>query len=204
MHATDSVVFIVDDEEPVRRALKSLMESSGLTAVTCESADAFLRMYSNKQSGCVILDVRMPDMDGMELQSYLIKNRIFIPVILLTGHGDVPMAVEAMVNGAFYFMQKPADVDLLVDKVTEAVELDLQRQRDAAERDEVELLRSRLTPRENEVLEQLIQGKPTSVIAAALGSQDSTIRVQRASILRKMKADSVVDLLRMISQSIGS
>ena len=199
MFSTDSTVFIVDDEEPVRRALQSLMESSGHRVTTCASASEFLDAYHPSQPGCLILDVRMPDMDGTELQTYLVQHRIFLPVILLTGHGDVPMAVTAMVNGAFYFMQKPADVDMLVDKVVEALELDQQRRRDAAEHQEVQRMLTTLTPREREVLDHLVQGKPTAVISTALGSRDSTIRVQRATILKKMQADSVVDLLRMMS-----
>lgn len=192
-------VFIVDDEDSVRRALQSLMEASGFSVVTCRSAAEFLDKYDSSQSGCLILDVRMPEMNGIELHSYLVRNRVFIPVIILTGHGDVPMAVSAMDEGAFYFMQKPADVDLLVAKVAEAVEVDCQRRREFAERTEIEQLYSTLTAREQEVLNLLVQGKQTSSVATALGTRESTIRVQRAAILKKMRADSVIDLMRMMS-----
>lgn len=195
MHS--GTVFVVDDEDAIRRSLASLFEASGFETVTCDSAAEFLEKYSNDSPGCVILDVRMPGMDGLELQSYLIQHKIFLPVIVLTGHGDVPMAVKAMIGGAFYFMQKPADIDLLVDKVTEAVELNAQQQMHSSECGEIRENLAKLTDRESQVLAQLVQGKPTSSIASALGIRDSTIRVQRAAILRKMQADSVVDLLRM-------
>lgn len=193
----EPVVFIVDDEEPVRSGLESMLSARGFNVRTFAHAASFLEDYDSSRPGCAILDIRMPGMNGLELQQYLLRNRILLPVIILTGHGDVPMAVEAMESGAVSFLEKPASPDVLIAKVELAFERDTESRRTLLERDEVIRNLQTLTLREREVMELLIQGKSSRGVASALGTTESTVRVQRASIRRKMKADSTTDLLRM-------
>ena len=193
----EPVVFVVDDEEPVRSGLESMLTTRGFKVRTCKNSKAFLQAYDPGQPGCAILDIRMPGMNGLELQQYLLQNRILLPVIILTGHGDVPMAVEAMESGAVSFLEKPAAPDVLIAKVRQGIERDAETRRNLMERDEVVEHLNTLTPREREVAELLIQGKSARAVAAVLGTSESTVRVQRANIRRKMQAESTTDLLRM-------
>lgn len=192
------VVFVVDDEASIRKALKSMLEAAGYEVQTFARASEFLAGYVPSQPGCLVLDVRMPGMDGLELQRYLTEHHIQIPVIILTGHGDVSMAVRSMESGAVSFLEKPADPDALLQKVAAAMERDRGNRKDDAQSAETRSAYNSLTPREREVMELLIEGKKPKTIAQALGITQSTIRVQRATILKKMRADSVTDLLRMM------
>jgi len=199
---SEPTVFVVDDEEALRSGVVSMLAARAFKVRTFENAEAFLEQYDN-QPGCAILDVRMPGMNGLELQQFLLQNRILLPVIILTGHGDVPMAVEAMEFGAVSFLEKPAASETLIEKVRLALERDAESRRNVMERDEVIRNLKTLTPREREVLELLIQGKSSRAVAAARGTTESTVRVQRASIRRKMQADSTTDLLRMVLLANG-
>lgn len=191
-------VFVVDDEESVRLGLQSMLSTAGFPVEAFPHAEAFLQTYNIERPGCAILDVRMPGMDGMQLQKYLLDHRILLPVIMLSGHGDVPMAVEAMENGAITFLQKPALPDVLIERVRSALQQDTESRRKVNESQDVQRNYDSLTPREKEVLEHLIQGKSTDAVSRALGTSETTIRVQRSSIRKKMHADTTTDLLRMM------
>ncbi|MBM79734.1 MAG: DNA-binding response regulator [Planctomycetaceae bacterium] len=194
-----ATVYVVDNESSVRKALRSLFEAKGFEVADFSRPADFLDAYDPQQHGCLILDVRMPGMNGLELQQYLIEHRILIPVILLTGHGDVPMAVSAMESGAISFLEKPANPELLLQKVDQALQRDRQLRSTTLERSEILANMETLTPREVEVMRLLADGKTAKTVAKALNITQSTVRVQRAKILKKMKADSPSDILRMMS-----
>lgn len=190
-------VFVVDDEEPIRRGLQSMLEAAGFLVQIFESADQFLLSYDPRCPGCAILDIRMPGMNGLELQDYMSETAISLPVIVLTGHGDISMAVRAMESGAVTFLEKPARPDVLIEKVKSALSQDATNRLNHGERDEVYARWQELTVREQQILGLIADGKVPKTIAYALGTKESTVRVQRATIRKKMKADSATDLVRM-------
>jgi len=190
-------VFIVDDDEAVRNSLRMLARSVGLTATPFSSAQEFLQHYDPVAPGCLVLDVRMPGMSGIELQQQLNLRGAVIPVIFITGHGDVPMAVEAMQQGAFDFLQKPFRDQDLIDRLQRALEKDRATRAELAQRDRLRERRDSLTPREREVLELLIQGRPNKVMAADLGLSQRTVEIHRARVMEKMGAGSLAQLVRM-------
>jgi len=194
---TSETVFIVDDDESIRDSLTWLLEAVELEVKTFDSAEAFLEQHRGDTVGCLILDVRMSGMSGLELLNKLIQQECALPVIILTGHGDVPMAVRAMSDGAFYFVQKPVNGPELLTKVREA----LERSRKLLPRkQETEALRGRystLTQREREVMGMIISGTANKVIAAELGIVERTVEVHRHRVMEKMKARSVADLVQM-------
>ena len=191
-------VFIVDDDEAVRSSLKLLLKSVGRAVVDYPSAVDFLTAYKFEKPGCLVLDIRMPGMSGLELQEQLNQRGAIVPVIFISGHADVPMAVEAVQHGAFDFLQKPFRDQDLLDRVQAAIE------RDAANRKqlhELETLRHRLaslTAREREVLALVTQGKANKVMAGDLGVSQRTIEIHRARVMEKMEAHSLAQLVRMM------
>jgi two-component system response regulator FixJ len=192
------VVFIVDDDAAVRSSLRLLIKSVGLVPTVLESAHEFLDKYDPAQPGCLVLDVRMPQMSGLELQEQLNQQGAIIPVIFITGHGDVSMAVEAMQAGAFDFLQKPFRDQDLIDRIQRALEKDRSNRTVLAGHD---LLRQRLeslTPREREVLEMVTSGKPNKIMAADMGVSQRTVEIHRARVMEKMGAASVAHLVRMV------
>ena len=191
-------VFIVDDDEAVRNSLRLLVKSVGLSAVTANSAQEFLATYDPVDPGCLILDVRMPGMSGIELQQQLNLRGAVIPVIFITGHGDIPMAVEAMQQGAFDFLQKPFRDQDLIDRVQRALEKDRANRAELLERARIRERRDSLTPREREVLELVASGKPNKVMAADLGLSQRTVEIHRARVMEKMGASSLAQLVRMV------
>jgi len=191
-------VFIVDDDEAVRNSLRLLVKSVGLSAVTANSAQEFLATYVPADPGCLILDVRMPGMSGIELQQQLNLRGAVIPVIFITGHGDIPMAVEAMQQGAFDFLQKPFRDQDLIDRVQRALEKDHANRAELLERAGIRERRDSLTPREREVLELVASGKPNKVMAADLGLSQRTVEIHRARVMEKMGASSLAQLVRMV------
>ncbi len=191
-------VFIVDDDEAVRNSLRLLVKSVGLSAVTANSAQEFLATYDAADPGCLILDVRMPGMSGIELQQQLNLRGAVIPVIFITGHGDIPMAVEAMQQGAFDFLQKPFRDQDLIDRVQRALEKDRANRGELLERAGIRKRRDSLTPREREVLELVASGKPNKVMAADLGLSQRTVEIHRARVMEKMGASSLAQLVRMV------
>jgi FixJ family two-component response regulator len=193
-----SVVFIVDDDEAVRNSLRLLVKSVGLAALALPSAPDFLATYNPQQPGCLVLDVRMPGMSGLELQQQLNLRGAVIPVIFITGHGDIPMAVEAMQQGAFDFLQKPFRDQDLIERIQRALERDRTSRADLGQRDRIRERRDSLTPREREVLTLVTSGKANKVMAADLGLSQRTIEIHRARVMEKMGASSVAQLVRMM------
>jgi two-component system, LuxR family, response regulator FixJ len=190
-------VFVVDDDEPVRHALKMLIESAGMKVETFASADEFLAEYDRRRPGCLVLDVRMPGMSGLNLQDKLLSERISIPVIMITGHGDVAMAVGAVKKGAVDFLQKPFDDEVLLQRVRQAMQLDAERREDQARSNAFQARLDRLTPREQEVLDLLLAGKGNKEIAFELGLSRKTIDIHRAHVMMKLGVDSLLDVARM-------
>jgi FixJ family two-component response regulator len=191
-------VFVVDDDEGVRNSLRFLLKSVGIATRTLDSARDFLDAYKPSQPGCLVLDVRMPGMSGLELQHELNLRGAVIPVIFITGHGDIPMAVEAMQQGAFDFLQKPFRDQDLIDRIQRALERDA---RNRAALDEHARIRERLdslTHRESEVLALMTRGKPNKIMAAELGVSQRTVEIHRARVMEKSGATSLAQLVRMV------
>ncbi len=191
-------VFVVDDDEAVRNSLRLLLKSVGLAATALPSAQDFLSRYDAQQPGCLILDVRMPGMSGLELQEQLNRRGAMIPVIFITGHGDIPMAVEAMQQGAFDFLQKPFRDQDLIDRIQRALEKDKANRAEVSQRARIREHFELLTPREREVLDLVASGKPNKVMAADLGVSQRTVEIHRARVMEKMHASSLAQLVRMV------
>lgn len=196
--ADKPTVFIVDDDEPVRDSLKMLMRSVGLSAETFSGAAEFLEAYDPDRSGCLVLDIRMPGMSGMELQEKLNEIHAILPIIFITGHGDVPMAVKAIQYGAADFIQKPFRDQDLLDRINKAIEQDASNRAQLLETRDIEERLSNLTPREKEVLELIVDGRPNKVIAADLEVSQRTVEIHRARVMDKMRASSLAHLVRMV------
>src|SRR4051794_11065443 len=179
----DRVVHVIDDEESVRTSLAVLLESAGFDAATYGSAEAFLALAPTLSGGCVVTDVRMPGMDGLELQRQLRERGIDLPVIVMTGHGDVPVAVRAMQAGALDFVEKPFDDEALLSSVRSALEQADQTRRAALEAEEIADRLASLTPQERHVLDGLVAGNPNKVIAFDLGISPRTVEVYRARVM---------------------
>ncbi len=194
---TLGVVYVVDDDEAVRDSLQWLLEASAYRVATFDSAEAFLAGFDPKAIACLILDVRMPGMSGLELQDELLARKLNLPIIFITGHGDVPMAVSTMKKGAVDFIEKPFDQTAL----KELVERMLAHAREtaaAAERQRLnEALLARLTPREQQVLERIVAGRLNKQIADDLGISIKTVEAHRANIMDKLRANTVADLMRV-------
>jgi FixJ family two-component response regulator len=191
-------VFIVDDDDGVRSSLRILLKSVGLAATPLSSAQEFLAQYNVSQPGCLLLDIRMPGMSGLELQTELNRRGAMIPVIFITGHGDVPMAVEAMQHGAFDFLQKPFRDQELLDRVQRALARDAENRAAVRQHERIRARLRTLTPREHEVLDLLIQGKQNKMMANDLGLSQRTVEIHRAHVMEKMEAKSVAQLVRMM------
>jgi FixJ family two-component response regulator len=193
------LVYVVDDDKAVRDSLSLLMRSVGLASKSFGSAQAFLDGFESVVPSCLVADVRMPELSGLELQQELIVRQIKIPIVFITGFGDVPMAVDAMKSGAIDFIQKPfRDQDLI-----DAINLALQQDRERRERiDALNMINERLgtlTPRETEVMQKVVQGCANKVIALDLGVSQRTVELHRARVMRKMGVRSVAELVRLSS-----
>jgi two-component system, LuxR family, response regulator FixJ len=194
--STGGIVFVVDDDADVRDSVCALLDSAGFASEPFESALAFLAAYGPSRHGCVISDVRMPDMDGMALQAELVKRGATLPVIVVTGHADVPLAVRALKSGAFDFIEKPFDDELLIASVKRALAqaVSVREQASAAQR--AESLIANLSARERQVLELLVVGRSNKVIAHELDISPRTVEIHRAHVMEKMEARSLSDLVR--------
>jgi len=196
------MVFVVDDDASMREALRSLLRSVGLQVELFASAQEFLLRKRPEAPSCLVLDVRLPGISGLDFQRQLTEANVPIPIIFITGHGDIPMSVRAMKAGAVEFLTKPfRDQDLL-----DAVQLALERDRERRQREaELSILRKRLellTPREREVLPLVVSGLPNKQIAAEIGTSETTVKVHRSQLMRKMNAESLPELVRM-AERIG-
>jgi RNA polymerase sigma factor (sigma-70 family) len=193
----EPTVFVVDDDEAMRSSLKWLIESTGMAVRTFDSADAFLAGYSPDWTGCLLLDVRMPGMSGLELQAYLAQAGYRLPVIIITGHGDVAMAVKAMQAGALDFVEKPFHDEDLLASIHRALAADIEARAQRSQHAEVLARLAELTPREHEVMDLVTAGKSNREIATALGVSTKTVEAHRARVMDKMQAGSLADLVRM-------
>ena len=194
---TKSTVFIVDDDQAIRHAMELLMRSVGLDYEIFHSGDDFLSKHTNDRAGCLVLDIRMPGLGGLELQEMLNNMGSTLPIIFITGHGDVPMAVEAMQKGAVDFIQKPFRDQELLDRIGEALKTDQELRSVREEKADVLTKIEKLTKRERQVLDLVVTGKPNKVIAYELGVSQRTVEIHRARVMEKMLAKSLADLVRM-------
>jgi RNA polymerase sigma factor (sigma-70 family) len=191
-------VFVVDDDEEVRSALKLLFESVGLPVICYPSALDYLDQFDESLPGCLVVDVRMPGMSGLDMQEKLAEYPIHPPVIIITGHGDVPMAVRAVQAGAVNFIEKPFRDQILLDSVHRAIEMDAERRGEASRLFEIREHLDQLTPREREVLDLVIGGMRNKNISEQLGITLSTVEAHRSRVMEKMQADSLSHLMRMM------
>ncbi len=198
--AHNGTVFVVDDDSAMRNSLRWLIESIGMPVEVFASADEFVKRYVPGRAGCLLLDVRMPGMSGLELQEYLNQNQIHIPIIIITGHGDVQMAVRAMKAGADDFIEKPFNDEVLLDAIRNAMQRDREYRDSQAARAEIAARLACLTPREHEVMGMVTEGKSNKEIANLLGVSSKTIEAHRARVMEKMAARSLAELVRMAIQ----
>ena len=192
-----SSVFIVDDDEQVRSALTLLMESVGLKSESFSSAQEYLDQFDATKSGCLILDVRMPGLSGLDLQARLSVEKIHPPIIIITGHGDVPMAVRAVTAGAVDFIEKPFNNQSMLDCVHRAIEQDAKTRGESSRLQDIESRYNELTPREKEVLQSVIEGRRNKIIASEMNISQSTVEAHRSKVMEKMMANTLSDLMRM-------
>ena len=192
------IVFVVDDDESVRTSIRFLLKSVGLDNQAFASAAEFLAAYDPAQPGCLVLDVRMPGMSGLELQDQLNLRGATLPVIFITGHGDIPMAVEAMQHGAHDFLQKPFRDQDLIHRIQQALAKDAKTRAALEEHDRIRSRLETLTPREREVLALMTQGKPNKIMAHELGVSQRTVEIHRARVMEKSGAVSLAQLVRMV------
>ena len=194
---SDDHVFVVDDDADIRDSMRLLLEVAGFKVRSYNSAKHFLA-DDHPKHGCLIADIRMPDMSGLELQIEVTRRHFDLPVIIMTGHGDVPLAVQAMKAGAIDFIEKPFDDDLMLASVRRAMEVGSRARERSAESKAAQDLLSSLTPRERSVLDKLVQGRSNKVVAYELGISPRTVEIHRAHIMSKMEASSLSDLVRVV------
>ena len=192
-----STVYVVDDDDGMRRALSLLLNTVGYKTSAFASPKEFLDKFRPEFPGCLVLDIRMPGMSGLELQQHLNRMGSMLPVIFITGHGDVPMAVQAMKEGAFEFVQKPFRDQDLLDRINHALELDKENRSTLALRADVLQRCESLTPREKQVMDMVVDGAANKVIAIDLGLSERTVEIHRAKVMEKMGARSVAHLVRL-------
>ncbi len=201
MTSDAATVFIVDDDQSVRTALARLMRSAALHAETFASAKEFLERKHPDGPGCMVLDLSMPGSTGLELQQDMAAADIDLPIIFLTGHGNVPSSVKALKSGAVDFLEKPVDDDRLLSAIKDAVEQNVRTRRDRARLSEIQERVARLTRRESQVFRLVVQGKLNKLVAAELGMSEKTVKVHRARVMQKMEADSLAELVRLAERA---
>jgi RNA polymerase sigma factor (sigma-70 family) len=200
----EPVVHVVDDDPNLLKSLRWLLESVSLQVATFESGQDFLTEFDPTQPGCILLDIRMPGMSGLEVIQVLRSRRVAMPVILFTGHGDVPLAVQSMKDGAYDFIEKPCDEQKLLNRINDAIEQDRLIRQETAERDEAVSKVAQLTPREREVMDLIVEGLANKQIAARLGISEKTIEVHRSRAKTKLKANSVAELVKIALRARSS
>ncbi len=197
MSEKNATIFIVDDDEAIRDSLDVLLKTVDLSTTTFSSGDEFLEAYDPGWEGCILLDIRMPGTSGMEVQKRLAESGCSIPIIFITGHGDIPMAVEAMHIGAFDFIQKPFRDQDLLDRIDQALTISDEQEQQSARKKTVQNQFQTLTPREQEVMQFVVHGSANKVIAMDLGVSQRTVEIHRARVMEKMQARSLAELVRM-------
>jgi two-component system response regulator FixJ len=190
-------IYLVEDDDAVRDSLQMVLESVGHRVEAFANADRFMAAYTPDLAGCLVLDIRMPGMNGMELQRKLNELNAILPIIFVTGHGDVPMAVEAMQQGAVDFVQKPYREQQLLDKITQALTLDEKNRNSLLQRQSILQSMQELTPRERDVIKLMVEGKANKVIAIDLEISQRTVEIHRARVMDKLCANSLAHLVRM-------
>lgn len=200
MNTDAALIYLVDDDEAVRDALGMLFKSIGLKFAAYASALEFLERYDPARHACLVADIRMPGLSGLELQQRLNEQRAEIPIIFITGHGDVPMAVSAMKSGAADFIQKPFRDQDLIDRIHKALAVDRERRVARAGDDEIRARIASLTPREAEVMRRVVRGQANKVIAMDLGVSQRTVELHRARVMRKLKMRSLAELVHAVDQ----
>jgi len=193
----EPTVFVVDDDPAMRKSLRWLLQSVGFTVEAFESAEAFLARIDPSLYGCLILDVRMPGMGGLNLQDALAARGVDLPTIVITGYAEVPSAVRAMKAGAIDFLEKPFGDEVLLERVRRALEIERHRRDTRAVRESARVRLGALTARERQVFDELVQGRSNRAISAALGIAEKTVEVHRASVMRKLNATSLTDVIRL-------
>jgi two-component system, LuxR family, response regulator FixJ len=193
----EPTVFVVDDDPAMRASLRWLLESVGLRVSTFATAREFLATYQPPHPGCLVLDVRMPGMSGLDLQAELIARQIRIPVLIITGYAEVPIAVRAMKAGAFDFIEKPFSDQTLLDRIRRAISIDREARRHSEWRDEIRRRYDQLTIREREVMKLVVRGRSNKWIASDLRLSTKTIEAHRSHVMHKMGADSLAELIRL-------
>ncbi|MBK1726869.1 response regulator transcription factor [Halorhodospira neutriphila] len=196
-------VYIVDDDPDVRQATSFLVATAGYATVALEGAEALLTAISAETAGCLVLDVRLPGMDGLQLQRELRRRGVRLPIVFITGHGDIPMAVEAISEGALDFLEKPFGAETLLRRIAEALERDRQRREQQRSAAALEARLAQLTPREHQVMEGILAGKLNKVIGYELGMSTRTVEVHRARLLDKLGARNASELVRMVLTGEG-
>lgn len=191
-------VHVVEDDEAVRDSLAMLLSSEGLEVATFSLATEFLDQWTPATAGCIVLDIRMPGMDGMALQQALNERHSLLPIIFVTGHGDVPLAVDAMRQGAVDFIQKPYREDALLEKIHHAMALDAEQRATLEARQGIRDRLATLTPRENEIMRRMIAGQANKVIAIELEISQRTVEIHRSRVMHKMGTHSLAHLVRMV------
>jgi FixJ family two-component response regulator len=198
------IIYLVDDDDAVRDSLGMLFKSIGLKHEAFSSALDFLQHYDARRHSCLVADIRMPGLSGLELQQRLNEQRAEIPIIFITGHGDVPMAVTAMKSGAADFVQKPFRDQDLIDRINKALARDRERRKERAEQNEIRARIALLTPREKEVMQRVARGQANKVIAMDLGVSQRTVELHRARVMHKLKMRSVAELVTAIDRIGGA
>jgi FixJ family two-component response regulator len=203
MNAGDSIVYVVDDDASSRQSLEFLIRASGYTVRAFSSSKDFLASARPEIPACLVLDVRMPGLTGLELQGELAKRGVRLPIIFITGHGDIPMSVQAMKAGAMEFLTKPFREDNMLRAIMLAIDKDRIAQRVRLEMAELRRRHARLTPREREVMASVVTGLLNKQVAAELGASEKTIKAHRAKVMQKMEAASLADLVRMSEKLVA-
>ena len=203
MAETKGIVFVVEDDASVRKAVGSLVRSAGLTVQTFASAQEFLAFSRSDVPSCLVLDVQLPGLSGLDLQEELTKADVQIPIIFLTGHGDIPMTVRAMKAGALEFFPKPFEDQDLLEAIHQAIDDDRVARRERADMGELYDRYHSLTPREQEVMKWVVSGLLNKQIAAELGISEIMVKVHRGQVMQKMQADSLADLVRMSEKLVS-
>jgi FixJ family two-component response regulator len=197
MNEPESIVFVVDDDSPTRESLKNLIRSVGLHVDTFASAQDFLKAKRPDMPGCLVLDVRLKGLSGLDLQKRMAEANIDIPIVFMTGYGDIPMTVQAMKAGAVEFLTKPFRDQELLDAINQALERARKTRQSRASLEELHTRYESLTPREREVMALVVAGLLNKQIAGELGTSETTVKIHRHQVMEKMAADSLADLVRM-------